>query len=311
MSKIPVFIDCDPGVDDIFALFLAMNMPEIDVVGISTVCGNVECDKTFVNARKVVAMAGRDIPVYKGADAPLFKELVTAANVHGEDGMRGFGAAIPLPDKEPEKEKAWDALYREAKARPGELVLVAVGPMTNVAIALSKYKELPALLKNIVIMGGSVSWGNVTPAAEFNIYVDPEAAEMTFKCGAKICMFGLDVTEKAVILPSEVEEIGKMQSKPAQLIYNMCSSAMEFYLAHGSEGPYLHDPCAVMYIAYPELFSGKMAGVCVESKGRITRGKTVCDMFTDVKFPFQNTLVMTDVNREEFVKKVIEIMGRY
>ncbi len=310
-NKIPVFIDCDPGADDIMALLLAMNIPELDVVGISTVCGNVECEKTFVNARKIVALAGKNIPVYKGADTPLFKELVTAAHIHGEDGMRGLGSTLPLPETEPQKEKAWDALYREAKAHPGELVLVAVGPMTNVAIALSKYKELPSLLKQIVIMGGSVSWGNVTPAAEFNIYVDPEAAEMMFKCGTPICMFGLDVTEKAVILPEEAEEVEKLQSVPAKLISALINKAMDLYIEHGHDGTCLHDPCTVMYLAYPELFEGKTAGVCVESKGRITRGKTICDMFTDVKFPFVNTLVMTDVNREEFVKKVIEIIGRY
>lgn len=308
---IPVFIDCDPGADDIIALLLAANMPEIDIVGIGTVCGNVECDKTFVNAQKTVGVIEKKIPVYKGADTPLMRELVTGKYVHGEDGMGGLASSVEMPDIIPEKEKAWDALYREAKKYNGELVLVAVGPMTNIAIALAKYKELPSLLKKIVIMGGAAAYGNITPAAEFNIYVDPEAAEMLFKCGTPIYMFGLDVTEKAILLPNEVEEIGKMNSKQAKFCYSILKNTMKFYLDHGQEGNCMHDPCAVMYLAYPELFSGKKAGVCVETKGRITRGKTVCDLYTDVKFPFQNTYVMTDVNREEFVNKVLEIIARY
>ncbi|MDD5945890.1 MAG: nucleoside hydrolase, partial [Clostridia bacterium] len=184
--KIPVFIDCDPGIDDMIALLLAEKMPELDVVGIGTVCGNVESDKTYTNALKAVAFTGSNTPVFKGADAPMFGELVTAKYVHGEDGLSGLGSKLSTPDIAPEKEKAWDALYRLAKEYKGELVLVAVGPLTNIAIALSKYKELPSLLKKIVIMGGSAAYGNITPAAEFNIYVDPEAAHMVFECGCPI-----------------------------------------------------------------------------------------------------------------------------
>ena len=215
MSKIPVFIDCDPGADDILALLLACNMPQLDVVGISTLCGNVEGDKTFINAKKTVGVIGKDIPIYRGADSPMFRELITGKNVHGEDGMGGIASEIPTPNINDNSEKAWDAIYREAKAHNGELVLVAVGPMTNVAIALAKYKELPSLLKKIVIMGGSAAYGNVTPSAEFNIYVDPEAAQILFKCGAPIYMLGLDATEKAVLLPEDIEKIGAMTSNQA------------------------------------------------------------------------------------------------
>ena len=311
MKKVPVFIDCDPGADDILALLLACNMPQLDVVGISTVCGNVEGDKTFANAQKTVGVIGKNIPVYKGADSPMFRELTTGKYVHGEDGMGGLASEIPMPDIVPEKEKAWDAIYREAKNHNGELILVAVDPMTNVAIALAKYKELPSLLKKIIIMGGSAAYGNITPAAEFNIYVDPEAAQILFKCGAPIYMFGLNATEKAVLLPDEVEKIGNMSSKQAKFAYSILKNTMNFYLSHGHAGNCLHDPCAVMYISYPEIFEGKSAGICVETKGKITRGKTVCDMFTDVKFGFENAVVMTDVDRNTLAKKVIEIIGNY
>lgn len=310
--KIPVFIDCDPGADDIIALLLAVKMPEIDLVGISTVCGNVEEYKTNTNALKIVSFAGNDIPVYKGAEAPLMRELVTGKYLHGEDGMGGLSDMIPASSKGPEKEKAWDAIYREAKKHNGEMVLVAIGPMTNVAIAFAKYKELPKLLKKVVIMGGSATYGNITPAAEFNIYVDPEAAEVLFKSGADICMFGLDVTEKAVLLPEEVEKIGQLTSPQAKFCYSILKNTMDFYLKGGHAGNCMHDPCTVIYLAYPELFEGKKAGICVETKGRITRGKTVCDMFTDVKFDFDaNAYVMMDLNRDAFAEKIIEIIGRY
>ena len=298
MSKIPVFIDCDPGADDILALLLACNMPQLDVVGISTLCGNVEGDKTFINAKKTVGVIGKDIPIYRGADSPMFRELITGKNVHGEDGMGGIASEIPTPNINDNSEKAWDAIYREAKAHNGELVLVAVGPMTNVAIALAKYKELPSLLKKIVIMGGSAAYGNVTPSAEFNIYVDPEAAQILFKCGAPIYMLGLDATEKAVLLPEDIEKIGAMTSNQAKFAYAILKNTMDFYIAHGHAGNCMHDPCAVLYIAYPEIFTGKPAGICVETKASITRGKTVCDMYTDIKFGFENAYVMTDVDRE-------------
>ena len=311
MNKLPVFIDCDPGADDIIALLLGMNMPELDIVGISTLCGNVEASKTYVNALKTVGVAGKNIPVYKGAETPMTRELYTAKDVHGNDGMAGLSDTIAAPDVSEEKEKAWDAIYREAKKYNGELTLVAVGPMTNVAIALAKYKELASLLKQIVIMGGSAAYGNVTPAAEFNIYVDPEAADVLFKSGANIVMFGLDVTEQAILLPEEIEKIGQMTSPQAKFCYSILKNTEDFYLSKGFAGNCMHDPCTVMYLAYPELFSGKKAGICVETKARITRGKTVCDMFTDVKFGFENALVMMDVNRDGFGKKIIEIMSRY
>ncbi len=311
MGKIPVFIDCDPGSDDIMALLLAGNMPEIDVVGIGAVCGNVETSKTYVNALKTVSLMGKDIPVYKGAESPMMRELVTGKYVHGEDGMGGLSSELPAPEAAEQKMRAWDAIYNEAKKYNGELVLVAIGPMTDIGIAFGKYKELPKLLKKVVIMGGSATYGNVTPAAEFNIYVDPEAAEILFKSGADICMFGLDVTEKAYLLPEEVEKIGEMTSPQAKFSYKLLKNTMPFYLKSGQPGNCMHDPCAVIYLAYPELFEGKRAGICVETKGKITRGKTVCDMFTDVKFGFENAMVMMDLNREAFVEKIMEIIGRY
>ncbi len=309
--KIPVFIDCDPGIDDTAALLIANKIPEIEIVGVGTVCGNVEASKTYSNCCKVMELAGNNAPVYAGAEKPMFRELIMGKYVHHEDGLGGLSNCINCDIKNAPKEKAWDALYREAKKYNGELVLVAIGPLTNIGIALAKYKELPSLLKKIVIMGGAAAFGNITPAAEFNIYVDPEAAEMVFKCGTPVFMCGLDVTEKAYILPEETEKIGALGSKQAKYFADILKSALKFYTDHGFKGNCLHDPCAVMAVAYPELFSGKTAGVCVETKAKITRGKTVCDYYTDVKFPFENAYVATDIDRETFIDKITELMSKY
>lgn len=309
--KIPVFIDCDPGIDDAAALLVANKIPEIEIVGVGTVCGNVEATKTYLNCCKVMKLAGNDAPVYMGAEKPLFRELVTAKYIHKEDGLGGLSSELNSDFVDAHKESAWDALYREAKKYNGELVLVAIGPLTNIGIALAKYKELPSLLKKIYIMGGSAAYGNITPAAEFNIYVDPEAAEMVFKCGAPINMCGLDVTQKAYILPEEIDKISALGSSQAKYFADILKSVLQICIDRGYKGNCLHDPCAVMAVSYPELFSGKMAGVCVETKARITRGKTVCDYYTDIKFPFQNAYVATDIDREAFINKIIELMSQY
>lgn len=309
--KIPVFIDCDPGIDDASALLIANKISEIEIVGVGTVCGNVESYKTYSNCCKVMKLAGNNATVYTGAEKPMFRELVTAKYIHQEDGLGGLSNCINCDIENAPEEKAWDALYREAKEHKGELVVVAIGPLTNIGIALAKYKELPSLLKKIVIMGGSAAFGNITPAAEFNIYVDPEAAEMVFKCGTPIFMCGLDVTEKAYILPEETEKIRAIGSKQAIFFADTLKDVLKYNLKHGFNGNYLHDPCAIMAVAYPELFLGKAAGVCVETKARITRGKTVCDYYTDVKFPFENAYVAIDIDREAFINKVTKLMSEY
>jgi len=203
-KRIPIWLDTDPGVDDAMAMALLFALKEYDVKGVSAVAGNVELEKTFRNARDLVAFFGRkDVPVYAGADRPLFRAPRTAYFVHGENGLGN----VPLPasDAPVEQQPAWDALYEAAKAADGELTLVAVGPLTNVALALSKYGTLPKLLKRIVIMGGSASYGNATPAAEANIFCDAEAASTVFQCGVPIVMCGLDATMKAFAPPADRE----------------------------------------------------------------------------------------------------------
>ena len=308
-TRIPIWLDTDPGVDDAMAMALLFAIPEYDVKGVSAVAGNVELDKTFENARNLVAFFGsKDVPGDKGAARPLFREPRTATFVHGENGLGNM--TLPASDAPVEKKPAWDALYEAAKAAEGELTLIAVGPLTNVALALGKYGTLGKLLKRIVIMGGSATYGNATPAAEANIFCDPEAASTVFQSGVPIVMCGLDMTLKTVMSPAELDEMGRL-NPTAKFLRDAAQHGLSYSQAHGIDGMALHDPTAVLYPLYPELFSGEEAGVAVETKGTITYGKTVTDLFSDKQFPFKNALVMLDVNKAKLFETVRELLARY
>lgn len=309
MSKIPVILDCDPGVDDTLALLLSHQLQELDVKAITTVAGNAPIEYTFRNARNVMDYIGANVPVYKGADKPLLRSLRTAAHIHGEDGMGGV--VLPESKRPEETEAAWEAIRRIAMEEMGELTLIAVGPLTNIALALSKYDDMQKLIKRIVMMGGAADGGNVTPNAEFNIYVDPEAAEMVFASGIPVYMCGLDVTMRAYMSRAEIEELMALGSKEAKLFHDVEQKALAIYDMQGRPGVALHDPAAVLFAVYPELFQGKWCGVRVETKDKSTCGKTVTDLFCDKKFEEQNTFIVTDVDRDAFVKKVFDLMGKY
>ena len=287
-KKIPVWLDTDPGVDDAMAMALLFAIDAYDVKGVSAVAGNVELPRTFQNARDLVAFFGRkDVPVYPGAARPLFREPRTCYFIHGQNGL----GDVPLP----------------ASDAP---VVIAVGPLTNVALALGKYGTLGKLLKRIVIMGGSATYGNATPAAEANIFCDPEAASTVFQSGVPIVMCGLDMTLKTVMSPAELDEMGRL-NPTAKFLRDAAQHGLSYSQAHGIDGMALHDPTAVLYPLYPELFSGEEAGVAVETKGTITYGKTVTDLFSDKQFPFKNALVMLDVDKAKLFETVRELLGRY
>ena len=199
MNKYPVWLDCDVGVDDAIAIMALHALEETDLLAISTVSGNVPLSSTFSNAHRMNGLMKTNYPVYKGADRPLIVQPQYAYTFHGKNGLGDV--ELPLPeDAKMLDTPAWDALYACAKQHPGELRLIAIGPLTNVAIALTKYPELKTLLHTILIMGGAAIGGNVTPAAEFNIYADPDAAQIVFKSGVPVVMCGLDVTMQAQIL---------------------------------------------------------------------------------------------------------------
>lgn len=305
-KKIPVIIDCDPGCDDAAALLLAFRCPELDIRGITTVSGNVSLDKTTYNALRLVELIGADVPVHAGADRPLLREPTYAPHVHGEDGLQG--ADLPAPKGKISGKHAWDAIYEEAMAQDGKLELIAVGPLTNLAIALRKYGDLSEKISRIVIMGGAGQGGNVTPCAEFNIYVDPEAAGMVFRSGIALCVCGLDVTLKAYLTAGEIAEIGKMGTPAAKLFSRLTGTNCEKVFC--PEGAPLHDPAAVLFAADKSLFTVQRCWMGVETAGTITRGKTVTDCWSDAqKEP--NVELAVAVDRERFAAKVKELLASY
>lgn len=208
MNKYPVWLDCDVGVDDAIAIMALHALEETDLLAISTVSGNVPLSSTFSNAHRMNGLMKTNYPVYKGADRPLIVQPQYAYTFHGKNGLGDV--ELPLPeDAKMLDTPAWDALYACAKQHPGELRLIAIGPLTNVAIALTKYPELKTLLHTILIMGGAAVGGNVTPAAEFNIYADPDAAQIVFKSGVPVVMCGLDVTMQAMLRPEDWDELAQ------------------------------------------------------------------------------------------------------
>ncbi|MDD4843319.1 MAG: nucleoside hydrolase [Anaerotignum sp.] len=310
MNRFPVIIDCDPGVDDTAALLLASRLDELNIRAITTVSGNVGVDKTTANAIKVRHAMGKDIPIFMGADRPMFRDPVTAEKFHGNDGFGGVNYPKEIKNTEIGQEKAWDAIYRIAKECNGELIVIAVAPMTNLGIALSKYKDLSKRIKRIVIMGGAAIGGNITPSAEFNIYVDPEAADMVFCSGIPVYMCGLDVTLKAYMTPEELEEIGALGSFQAKLFRDVLQGGLKKYLEWGYKGVALHDPVAVLYTVDDSIFETHHVGIRVETKGQLTIGKTVTDLYSDKQME-HNAYIVTDVNREAFIEKVKSLMTKF
>lgn len=300
MNKFPVWLDCDTGVDDAIALMALHALDEVELVGISAVCGNALLDNTFSNTHRVCGLIGASYPIYRGADRPLYGEPHVSTAFHGQNGLGDV--ELPIPDTAVMHDKpAWDALHEAALAHPGALQLIAIGPLTNVAIALTKYPDLASLLHTILIMGGSASVGNVTPAAEFNIYVDPHAAQIVFKSGVPIVMCGLDVTLKAVLMPDDWDELAATGSKAGNFTRSCLQQPWRMLQAMGFAGVPMHDSCPVLYLVHPELFSAEEAGVYVETQGTITQGKTVTDLYSDKQFEKKNATVVLDVDRDRFI----------
>ena len=309
MNKQPMLLDCDTGVDDAVAILLTKYLNTLELKAVTTVAGNVEVEHTTRNTLQVLELAGmEDIPVYRGAEKPLLCEAVTAHHVHGQNGLNDM--TFPKPKREAETLPAWDAIYEYAKKYEGELVLVAIGPLTNLALAIAKYKELPKLLKRIVIMGGAAVGGNVTPSAEFNVYADPEAADMVFTCGAPVYMCGLDVTMRAYLSAKELDEIAALGSKQAVFTRDVMQGILKFYRTYKLAGVAFHDPVTVLYADDDSYFQTDFAGVRVETKGRLTRGKTVTDLYSDKQME-HNAYVVTRVDRDMFKKRVFEILAKY
>lgn len=287
MPPLPFILDTDPGVDDALALLFALRSPELELVAVSAVAGNVGLEATTRNALLLLQLAGRpEIPVHMGETPPAERALVTAADVHGDDGLGGITRLLDAQGRpryapqhlRPHGVPAVEALPQYARARPDELTLVAIGPLTNVARAAAQDPDGMRRFAELVVMGGAFRCpGNITPAAEFNIYVDPDAAQTVLDLGIPIRFVPLDVTHRVLVRPDDLE---RPETSPrARLVQDLLQHTFEFYQERvGYPGCHLHDPLAVAAVMRPELLRFREAFVEVETAGEVTRGMTVADL---------------------------------
>ncbi|HCW80964.1 MAG TPA: ribonucleoside hydrolase, partial [Ruminococcaceae bacterium] len=278
MKTRKIILDCDPGHDDAVAIMMAGKHPSLDLLGITVVAGNQTLDKTLVNALNVCQCIGLDVPVFKGCSKPLVREQITAGSIHGKSGLDGPVFA-PLKKKE-NQQHAVDFLIETLMASQGDITIVATGPLTNIAMAMRMEPKIVNKIDQIVLMGGAYQLGNVTPAAEFNIYADPEAAYVVFNSKRPIVMMGLDLTRQAQAYPSIVERIGRRETKAAKLFYDMMTffnkTQKEIY---GWEGAPLHDPTCIAYLIDPTCVETKPMFTEIELRSEKCYGRTICDYF--------------------------------
>jgi purine nucleosidase len=299
-----IILDCDPGVDDALATVFAVGSPELDLVGVTTVAGNVTLDKTTGNALRLRQFLGGSWPVTAGSPAPLLRPL-SVGDAHGADGLGG--AQLPASAAGPLPGHAADFIAGAVRDSPGEITLVATGPLTNVALAVRLEPRLPSLVRDFVIMGGSSSRGNVTPAAEFNIAVDPEAASIVFAAGWTVTMVGLDVTLQATAAAAVRAKMGGLGRLAGELL-EPCLLGYADEGLPGSDGPPVHDMCAVAYVAKSALLGCMPARVEIETAGRWTSGMTVTDF--EAPPPTCNALVATTIDVPAFWDTVLDAYAR-
>ena len=310
-----IILDCDPGHDDMVAIILACSSDEIDLMGITTVAGNQTGDKTFINTLKVLTLINRiDIPVARGFDKPIFRKLTVAPRIHGVSGLDG--AYLPEPDiKLLERIKtlnmhAVDFIIKSVKESDEKVTIVPTGPLTNIAIALLKKPLLKDNIDRIILMGGAVYDSNITPASEFNIYVDPEAAKIVFESGIPITMVGLDVTNKAILTFKDIEELNNLQGRVSRVIAPLlkffAQANKDFF---GIGGAPLHDALAVSYIIMPDTIKTKYLNVTIETEGKYTRGRTVVDVY-NITGKEPNVDVAFEVNSLAFKKLIMNTIKK-
>jgi len=302
---IPVLIDCDPGQDDALALLLALGSAELEVLGVTAVAGNQTLDKTTANALRVLELAGRsDIPVAAGSDRPLTGELVVAADAHGETGLDGVD--LPPPSALPVSEHAKDFLAAQLGASDRPVTLVALGPLTNVALFLEAHPEAAAKIDGIVLMGGAIHEGNQTPSAEFNIWTDPEAAARVFGSGLDVTMVGLDVTNRAVLSNADADSL-RGGGPVAEAAADMVDFYLGFYNdAYDHGGAPIHDAVALAHVFRPDTLKVEPRHVEVDTSQGICRGRTVVDMRRRTVLPEPNAHVAVGIDADGFRTLLLE-----
>jgi inosine-uridine nucleoside N-ribohydrolase len=300
----PIIIDCDPGHDDAAALLLALASDEVELLGVTTVAGNQTLPKTTANAIRVLDCAERaDVPVAAGANRPLVRELHVAADIHGETGLEG--SDLPPPSRAPGETHAVDWLAATLQSASAPVTLVPTGPLTNIALLFARYPGIEARIERIVLMGGSIGEGNVTPAAEFNIWADPEAAHRVFATDVDLTMVGLDVTHQALLTPDHLEVL-EVAGAPGKLVADL----YRFFLSiHGDRygwvGAPVHDAVAVAHVIDGSLLQTTRCGVTIDTGGELSRGRTNVDVRRQTHWlPLHHVAV--DIDAERFLSLLVE-----
>ena len=312
MTPRKIIIDTDPGQDDAVAILLALASPEdIELLGITCVAGNVPLDLTTRNARIVCELAGKtDVKVFAGCDRPLGRELVTAEHVHGKTGLDG--PDLPEPTMPLQDGHAVDFIIDTLRDHaPGTVTLCPLGPLTNIATALEKAPDIANRIAKIVLMGGGYfEGGNITPVAEFNIYVDPQAADIVVKSGVPIVIMPLDVTHKALVTAARNDAFRNIGSPVGVAVAQMTEFFERFDKEkYGSEGAPLHDPCVTAYLIRPDLFTGRHINVEIETQSELTMGMTVADWWGVTDRPANATFI-GDIDADGFFALLVERIGR-
>jgi len=308
----PIIIDCDPGQDDAVALFLAMSSPEaFDILGITTVAGNVPLALTERNARMMCDIAERkDLRVFAGCARPMVREPITAEYIHGSTGIDGID--VFEPETPLQKQHAVDFLIETLLRYKVTVTLIPTGPLTNIATAIEREPKILERIEEIVIMGGAMrEGGNRTPSAEFNIMVDPHAADIVLNCGRPITLLGLDVTHKVLSTRERVAKIAALKNPVADATAGMLSFFHRYDTKkYGSQGTPLHDPCTVAYLLQPDLFKAKLCNVSVETGSELTIGHTAVDFWHVTDRP-RNVNWAFDVDADGFYDLLTERVARF
>ena len=309
MEKTKIILDCDPGHDDAVAIMLAAKSPAIELLGITVVAGNQTLDNTQRNALNMVQHLNLNVPVYAGCGQPMVREKVTAGDIHGKTGLDG-PVFSPLT-RELEKEHAVSFIVRTLMDSAGDITMVTTGPMTNLAMAMRMEPRIIEKIKKIVLMGGAYTNGNVTPAAEFNIFADADAAHVCFSAGRPLVMVGLDVTRKALCYPAIVERMGKIGNKASGLFVDLmghfCRTQKEIF---GWEGGPLHDPITIAYLIDPTVLTVKAMNAEIEHRSIQSYGRTNCDYFGYMKRE-ATADVAIDIDVDKFWNMVEEGLRLY
>lgn len=304
MNRIPVILDGDPGHDDAIAWMLAKASPMLQIRAVTSVCGNQTIEKTTYNALRICTLLGIDCPVAMGKPVPLLAKPMNAPSVHGQSGLDG--PKLPEPAMALSELRSVELMAKVLRESEVPVTIVSTGPQTNVAALLLAHPELKSKIGCISLMGGGIAHGNWTPAAEFNILVDPEAAKTVFESGVPIIMSGLDVTEKALIYPADFERVRAVGNEVARVVADWLEFFYGFHRSLGYPGAPLHDPVAVVSLIRPDLLTSKELCVEIETKGEYCRGATVGH---DRKAP--NARVNLGIDRDGFAELLVEAVRTY